>query len=117
MIYFNGEFMNKHTELYTSFFENNKQYSSFFKELKQSLEEAIKWKYVVRDGKRVKKPISDREGMRIEYSDSGTPREVRMTGTQQTTLSRQNKKTAKKTAGKRKATQKKIARSTKKHSW
>ena len=43
------------------------------------LNEAIKYKYVVRRNKRVKKAKTNRPGYRIEYDANGNPREVRIT--------------------------------------
>ena len=43
------------------------------------LNEAIKYKYVVRRNKRIKKAKTNRPGYRIEYDANGNPREVRIT--------------------------------------
>ena len=95
----------KYIQEYKSFFENNKMY------------EAIKWKYVIRNGKRVKKPVSSNPDMRITYDDNGHPKEVRMTGTEQSVLSRQNKKSSKKAKSKKTSTARKVARSKAKRTW
>jgi len=90
---------------YISFFSLNKIY------------ESIKWNYVIRDGKKVRKPQSDREGYKIQYGDDGRPREVKIGGAEKTQMSRQNKKSARKAKSKKSATTRKIQKSVKKHTW
>ena len=88
-------FMNR----YIPFFDTHKIY------------EAIKWNYVVRDGKRVRKPQSTADGKHIEYSDNGTPKEVTTTGAQKTKMSKSAKKSARKSRSKKSTTVRKIAKS------
>lgn len=48
-----------------------------------ALQEALRVKYVVRNGKRVKKWVTTRKGKyRVEYDENGKPREVRITATE-----------------------------------
>jgi hypothetical protein len=97
--------MKNFISIYIPFFETHKMY------------EAIKWKYVIKNGKRVKKPVSSNPDMRITYDDNGHPKEVRMTGTEQSVLSRQNKKSSKKAKSKKTSTARKVARSKAKRTW
>lgn len=99
--------VDKLIEKYTPFFEEED-----YKEL----EETIKWQYVIRDGKRVKKPISNNPDMRIEYRND-KPHEVRKTGSEKKQMSIQNKRSARKAKSKKTATVRKQQRSLKKHTW
>ena len=91
-----------------------KKYISFFES--HEVYESIKWQYVIRDGKRVKKPISNNPDMRIEYKND-KPHEVRKTGSEKKQMSIQNKKSARKAKSKKTATVRKQQRSLKKHTW
>jgi hypothetical protein len=55
--------------------------------------------------------------MRIDYTQSGSPKEVRMSGSEKTKLSRQNVKTARKTKSKAASTTRKRNKSVMKHTW
>ena len=79
--------------------------------------ESIKWNYVVRDGKKVRKPQTDKEGYKIAYTDAGQPKEVKIGGAEKTQMSRQNKKSARKAKSKKNTTVRKIQKSAKKHTW
>jgi hypothetical protein len=89
------------------------KYIPFFEE---TYLETIKWKYVIRDGKRIKKPFSDREGYRIDHSGDA-PKEVKTTGAEKIAMSKQNTRTARKTKSKRSITTKKQQRSSARHTW
>ena len=84
---------------YTSFFSLNKIY------------ESIKWNYVIRDGKKVRKPQTDKEGYKITYDDAGHPHETKIGGAERTQMSRQNKKSARKAKSKKNTTVRKIQKS------
>lgn len=90
---------------YTSFFDTHKIY------------ESISWEYKIRDGKKVRKPVSSNpEVMRIEYKN-GRPHEVRKTGAEKKQMSIQNKKTARKVKSKKATTTRKRQKSINKRVW
>ena len=78
--------------------------------------ESIKWQYVIRDGKRVKKPISNNPDMRIEYRND-KPHEVRKTGAEKKQMSIQNKRSARKSKTKKSTATRKRQKSLAKHTW
>jgi hypothetical protein len=95
------------------------QYISFFTEhehYERKFDEALQWKYVVRDGKRVRKPFSSKDGYKITRVN-GKPKEVKMGGTERTKLSKQNTKSHKKAKAHQTQTNHKRAKSMAKHSW
>lgn len=93
-----------------------KKYKRFFED-EDSLDESIKWEYKIRDGKKVRKPVSSNpEDMRIEYKND-RPHEVRKTGAEKKQMSIQNKKTARKTKSKQATTARKRQKSMNKRIW
>ena len=99
--------VDKLIEKYTPFFEEED-----YKEL----EETIKWQYVIRNGKKVRKPISDNPSMHIEYKND-RPKEVRTTGAEKKQMSVQAKKTARKVKSKKASTTRKRQKSLAKRTW
>lgn len=82
----------------------------------EQLQEGVKWKYVIRDGKKVKKPYTDRDGYKISYKD-GKPIEKKMTPQEIQRKRKSAKKSAKKKVSKKSQISKKIQKSKKKHTW
>ena len=97
----------KYRENYTPLFEQE-DYDEF--------EETIKWQYVIRNGKKVRKPISDNPSMHIEYKND-RPKEVRTTGAEKKQMSVQAKKTARKVKSKKASTTRKRQKSLAKRTW
>lgn len=92
-----------------------KKYTSFFDT--HPIYESIKWEYKIRDGKKVRKPVSSNpEDMRIEYKND-RPHEVRKSGAEKKKMSIQNKKTARKTKSKQTTSARKRKKSMSKRIW
>ena len=78
------------------------------------LKESVKYKYVVRNGKRVKRAYTDKKGYKIK-TVNGKPTEVRMTSKELNKRKKGAKKAARKP--KKSSSIKKRIKSTKKHTW
>jgi hypothetical protein len=87
-----------------------------FSQYDEDLEESVKWKYVIRKGKKVKKPYTDSPNKRIVYVD-GKPKEKIKTSTYKTKMSKQNKRSAKKAKVHKSQANTKRKRSMKKRTW
>ena len=93
-----------------------KKYIRFFEDEGDSLDESIKWQWVVRDGKKVKKPLSNNPDMRVSYVND-RPKEVRKTGAEKKQMSIQNKRSARKSKTKKSTATRKRQKSLAKHTW
>ena len=82
----------------------------------KELEETIKWQYVIRGGKKVRKPTTSNPNMHIEYKND-KPKEVRTTGAEKKQMSIQAKKTARKVKSKKASTTRKRQKSIAKRTW
>lgn len=94
--------------------ENIDEIKYYERAFQSNLSEGVKYKYVVRKGKRIKKAYTDREGYKIAYVN-GKPKEVRMSSAERV----KRKKSAKKAARKptKSAEISKRKRSLKKRTW
>ena len=79
-------------------------------------EESVKWKYVIRNNKKIRKPYTDRENYKIVY-DNDRPKEVKMSPEEIRRRSKSSKKAARKSKSKKSQTNIKRQRSLKKHNF
>jgi len=93
-----------------------KRYNPYKYIEREEVEEAVKYDYVIRDGKKVKKPHSTNDKKKIVYDD-GKAKEVRKTSSEVRKRSIASKKGAKKAKVHKGAADRKRKKSMAKHTW